>query len=248
MLQDLTCRVLSKHQTFGLRAEWVDLYLRDSVNSTQNEDLGPRQLQSLSRWLKTAGFLNIRGVKTELFSITNLSGVKSSLPWEYIWTNTVFNFFTATWYATKCCFGEWSTTEIAAALGARCPSISSRSIRNGIMELVGLLERTPVGRELGQGEVSAGRPRRVRRTGRVPSVQAVRHALLRLCLTVDATVLPLDAAALWPWTIFGCDQAAVIEPLVLGADPWFTVESNHLTCSLALEEIPACLYTPITSR
>jgi hypothetical protein len=60
---------------------------------------------------------------------------------------------------------SWTVRELASLLQQVMPNLAFRTIYNAVLELVGLLERTPVGRELGQGVVSPGQPRTVQRVG-----------------------------------------------------------------------------------
>ncbi len=112
--------------------------------------------------------------------------------------------------------------ELTSALQKEVPRLAPRTAYNAILELVGLLERTPVGKALGQGIVEPGRPRRVTRVGYPnPDWQAVSWALERLCQEEGRQVLGMEEDLLWPWVIFGCQQHVIIRQLLLHPDgPW----------------------------
>jgi hypothetical protein len=121
--------------------------------------------------------------------------------WQLLWVNLVFNWPAARWYVLEMGRGEWTATELRAALQATVPRLAVRTVSNAILELVGLLERTPIGGELGQGEVRPGRPRRVRREGLPgPATSAMLYAAQRLFLSIGrpqrATALALDGIRL----------------------------------------------------
>ncbi|HOV80677.1 MAG TPA: hypothetical protein PK728_11350, partial [Bacillota bacterium] len=120
-------------------------------------------------------------------------------------------FPTACWYA-RLGPGERTTSELRSLLQAAVP-LANRTISNAVLELAGLLERTPVGRELGQGEVSGRRPRRVTRRGMVPTDSAIMMAVGRLYLKERRPYFNWDDDLVWPWTVFGCGREDVLARL-----------------------------------
>lgn len=219
----------AKHQAFGLRQEWLQLYFTHPQTWAVTGGLGNRQVQSMKAWLMTAGLRDSRDRETILAEIFRREGLDASLPWELLWVNVVFSFPTAAWYVKKFGLGEWTTTEIKSILCSDVPQMASRTAQNGVMELVGLLERTPVGGMLGQGEVMPSRPRRVRRAGwGFPSREAVFHATRRLFARERKERLALEENVLWPWTAFGCDRKYVLQELILHGADRFTVTGEYV--------------------
>ncbi len=210
------------HSTFGLRQEWLALCLAEPQTWPQSQTLGNRQVESLRVWLKTAGLIDRNGRKTALWELFQQKGIASLLGWQILWINVTFNFPTARWYVTAFPSGTWRVDELNIALQQSVPRLASRTIHNAILELVGLLERTPVGKELGQGIVTPGRPRRVTRVGYPhPDWEAVAWALERLFREEGRQTLGLEEDLLWPWVIFGCSQKVIIQQLLLHPEgPW----------------------------
>ncbi|SHE92041.1 hypothetical protein SAMN02745218_01071 [Desulfofundulus australicus DSM 11792] len=54
----------SRHQHFGLRKEWLELYLQEQQEWELSGLLGNRQVQSFKVWLRTTGLQDKRGKET----------------------------------------------------------------------------------------------------------------------------------------------------------------------------------------
>lgn len=217
----------SRHQHFGLRSEWLDLYLADRQGWRISANLGNRQVDSLQAWLKTAGLVNERGDLTALGKRLAAEGSASLGVWELIWVNTVFNFPTARWYA-RLGNGEWTTTDLKQRIRLMVPRLAETTASNAIMELAGLLERTPVGGELGQGLVLGVRPRRIKRTGHKPGDLALVYAMGRLYLQRQQERLAWDENLTWPWIVFGCNRQFVLERLTIIDQSCFDIDERFV--------------------
>lgn len=212
-------RGFARHQHFGLRREWVELYLRHPDDWKVVGGLGNRQVQSLDVWLHTTGLRRQGTGETWLCQQFRERGTDDLSLWECLWANVVLGFPTAAWYARDLGTGEWTAAEMRHLLAQHAPWLAERTISNAVMELVGLLQRTPVGRELRQGEVFGKTGRRVRRLGlQSPSSEALRHSLDALARREGRRVFGLNEGLLWPWVIFACDRTDVLVSLdVYGA-------------------------------
>jgi len=237
------------HNGFGLRKEWLHLYLAHPHDWELGGGLGNRQIESLRAWLKTTGLHDRRGKETSFCALFRESAKESLFPWELLWINVVFNFPTAAWYVEDLGLGEWSTSEMRVLLSQHCMHLASRTVSNAIMELVGLLERTPVGKELRQGDVIPSRPRYVRREGlSSPSDKANCYALCRLFDREQRKSLSMDEQLLWPWVVFGCRKNHVMQWLVLDGRRWFEIREDRIALIHPLEEVLRCGCMLITSR
>lgn len=226
----------SPHRTFGLRVEWVRLYLDRPDDWQQQNSLGPRQIDAFRSWLVTSGLAQGCTASHSLYRLFLDTWPSALLAWQILWTNCVSAFDTATWYVHEMGLGSWESTFLAACLARRVSSIAPRTAYDAILELVGLLERTPVGTELGQGIVEATRPRRVRRVGLAePHPAALAHAARLLFLKEDRCRLGLEEDLLWPWTVFGCTADSALVTLASASLPWLRVQDGALLCTAALE-------------
>ena len=138
-------RAWARHQHFGLRSEWLALYLGEPQEWPRTGGLGVRQVQSLRAWLRTTGLVDRRGRETRLCHPFHRTWPESLLAWQLLWANVVFNFRTAAWYVFHAGIGVWTTTELRSRLGEAVPRLAKRTVSNAVLELAGLLERTPGG-------------------------------------------------------------------------------------------------------
>lgn len=218
----------ARHSIFGLRREWLDLYFTSRQGWRDSPILGNRQADSLAAWLKTTGIEDGSGRLTRLGEEFAAQGTACRTLWELLWVNVVFNFPTARWYA-HLGQGQWTTTELKSLLRATVPRLAERTASNAIMELAGLLERTPIGEELGQGHVMGGRPRRLIRRGVGPCDAAIVHALGQLYVLQGQTRLPWDSDSTWPWVVFGCSRQFVLERLTIIDQTCFDIDERGVT-------------------
>lgn len=220
----------NNHRNFGLRQEWLELCLAEPDTWPQANMLGNRQVMSLRVWLKTAGLVDHQGRQTPLWELFRQEGTGFLPAWEKLWVNVVFNFPTARWYVTHRGLGSWTVRELHTWLQRDVPHLASRTAYNALLELVGLLERTPVGHKLGQGEVAPGRSRLVTRQGYPrPSGAAVNLALERLFQEQHRGKLSLaNEGLLWPWVIFGCPKPVILSQLLLNKRGEFLLAEQHV--------------------
>lgn len=215
----------SRHQHFGLREEWLALVLADPEGWAEQGGLGNRQVQGLRVWLKTTGLLDAQRRPTQLWQRFAEHGVHDLDAWAMLWGNVVHNFPTAAWYVLlPTSDAPWTTTRLVHMLAER--GLAEATRRNAILELAGLLERTPVGRELGQGMVEPGRPRRIHRPGmeHPPAagleiacrrcVEAAQRATFSLHETLPPAVMHGSRPCPWPWTTFGSERQTTLRELV----------------------------------
>jgi len=218
----------ARHSIFGLRHEWLDQVLLDPEGWCHRTTLGNRQVDSLRVWLRTGG-IKERSGKLTFLGEQFISRGSSHLPlWELLWVNVVFNFPTARWYVTlegK----EWTTTGLIELLQVAIPRLANRTVSNAIMELAGLLERTPVGTELGQGQVQKSLPRKIARIGCRPRDTAIVYSLGRLFLQQGNTWLPWNKELVWPWTVFRCSRQFVWERLTSIEQDYFSLDEHGVT-------------------
>jgi hypothetical protein len=221
-----------KHETFGLRKEWVHVYLSSPRSWFESSELGNRQVQSLQAWIRTSGFIDAHGHETDLYRMFQEKGTEYRLAWEILWVNVVFNWPTARWYISSVDKGMWTTTELVNMLCKAAPQLAKRTVQDAILELVGLLQHTPVGSELGQGEVSSSRPREIKRRGLPdPSWEAIYQAFSRLLEEEGRKQLGLNENLLWPWLVFGCSRDQVIKEILITEDERIALDDKNIYVS-----------------
>lgn len=228
----------ARHQHFGLRSEWIRL-IHDHPETWHGLGLlGPDQIRSLLEWLTTTGLVDKCGRETLLARHLRSNGVHDEQFWSLVWVNVVFSLVTARWYASLPYPSARSTTELSSLLRATVPRLSNRTARNAIYGLVGTLERTPIGTELGQGIVSATRPRTVRRVGLArPDVVSLAHAMRRLFQHEGREELHLVEPLTWPWVVFGCDAEEALLRLSSETKDWLEIRSDRVRLRIPREEL-----------
>lgn len=204
----------AKHSIFGLRQEWLEQFILNPDDWSRHAILGNKQVDSFGVWLRTCDIQERSSKLTFLGEQFISLGVRYLPLWELLWINVVFNFPTAQWYTTLV-GDKWTTTELIDLLHTAIPRLAKRTISNAVMELAGLLERTPVGTELRQGQVLNGRPRTIVRTGCKPSDAAIMHSMDRLFLQQGSNELHWHSDLAWPWIVFRCDRQFILERLTI---------------------------------
>lgn len=235
----------TSHNSFGLREEWLNIYLSDRTGWRYRSNLGNRQIDSLAKWLRTTGLEGHDGCMTPLGEEFASRGTAYRPLWELLWVNVVFAFPTARWYV-HLGLGAWNTTELRVLLRQAVPRLAARTINNAILEIVGFFERTPVGGVLGQGVVNRGRPRRVVRCGAQPGDAALIHCMGQLYLQEGKGKLLWTADLTWPWVVFGCSRKFVLERLIVLDQEYFKVDEEGITIHLTDEEGWRCGAIPIS--
>lgn len=225
------------HATFGLRPEWVELFASDPVRWPKAGLLGPRQVHALRAWIVTCGLALPDGRPSAVSEL--IVGTKSRLAgWQLAWGNAVFTFAPAAFWVQSASGVVVTTTQLRSALKAAYPDRSIATLGDGVSELVGLLERTPIGAELGQGLVSPTRPRTVRRVGLAdPHPAALAHAMRRLFQRERCPQLPLHRDLLWPWVVFGCDPQETLLRLTAAGHGWLAIDSDRARLLIPWEEL-----------
>lgn len=221
-------RGFKKHQTFGLRREWLRLWLAYPDRWEEEGGLGPRQVEALRTWLKTAGLVGKDGRRTPLAERFQTFGLDDLVAWKTLWVNVVFNFATARWYVLKMGCGSWAVSELVTRLVSDFPTRARRTLQNGIQELVGLLEHTPVGTELNQGRVERkGRWRTVsRKPYPYPSLEAVKRASHLLLAEEGRRIFQLGEEVPFPWVIFGAEVKEFYRGVLAQGEPPFSIEKE----------------------
>ncbi|MDK2889133.1 MAG: phosphoadenosine phosphosulfate reductase, partial [Thermoanaerobacter sp.] len=141
---------LNRYQQFGMRKAWLDDYFRDPENWWHKNSLGNRQFEAMRVWLREAEIVADNKI-TLLGEKLREWGTDNPLTWAVIWTNLARNSTLVGWYLYHVPWGSsFAKDELINLLDE---SLAHRSRKNAITALVGLLRDTPLGRELGLGEV-----------------------------------------------------------------------------------------------
>ena len=156
----------SKYQNFGMRREWLLLFLRNIDRWFENNNLGNRQKESLKTWLKDADLLSEKNTPTRLAKL--LSNIPNELfVWEIIWANLYYNVNLIKWYLASIVWGEvFSSKELVEKVMQADPNSKEKTTQNSINSLFNLFDTSPLGKELKIGIIEKrGRERVVKKLG-----------------------------------------------------------------------------------
>ena len=156
----------SKYQNFGMRREWLLLFLRNIDRWFENNNLGNRQKESLKTWLKDADLLSEKNTPTRLAKL--LSNIPNELfVWEIIWANLYYNVNLIKWYLASIVWGGvFSSKELVEKVMQADPSSKEKTTQNSISSLFNLFDTSPLGKELKIGIIEKrGRERVVKKLG-----------------------------------------------------------------------------------
>lgn len=221
----------AKHRTFGLRAEWVDLFLRHPDNWQVVGNLGSKQVFSLYEWLKTIGLRRRDGLNRPLLAAWTALGSQSLQMWSLVWANIVYSWPVARLYVMRNYSTPISTKAMVSDYMAYTRNHAERTIYDGILELFGLFHHTPIGSPLGQGLVSPGNPRTLVRAGnQAPPITSLVQSAINLFKEQQCFSIKLDQYQLWPWTVYGCDKNYAISQLVTNSCDWLEITSDEMIC------------------
>jgi phosphoadenosine phosphosulfate reductase len=198
---------LRTYQHFGMRKQWLDDFLAEPESWWRTNSLGPRQFDAMKMWLIDSELSRANGI-SELGKTLRRLGGDAPLSWFVIWCNLVRNSSLINWYVTQV---PWHRSYSRAELVDLLPQQFAKSTReNGIKALISLLRDTPLGSELGLGQVEGDRggTRAVIKEGarQVPPL-AILYSLYRYAESLERHDLSLSElsanAPEGPITVFG---------------------------------------------
>jgi len=161
-----------KYGTFGLKKEWIEMFLTDRESVFSESLLGPRQKDSLFYYLKDIELINSKNqINSNLFNaiekIYKNEKIESKTLWSLVFLNLCFNSTLFSWwqYLPKATYSRNKILELMVIDYRK----QNRYVINGLMSLIGTFEYTPIGSDLKIGIVTCkGRERSVKKEGGFP--------------------------------------------------------------------------------
>jgi ferredoxin len=144
---------LTNYNTFGLRSEWLDVFLSsiDTYFEDNTHGLNPKeQLPNFVKWLVQANILD----DTQVRQTTRLGGMLSrlyvdmpDLVWEIIWINLANNSPIAKWYKENTDWNfHFSQVDIQGLVQNDYPNDNNRTIKNIVYALFRTFRESPIGK------------------------------------------------------------------------------------------------------
>ena len=145
---------IDKYSTFGIREEWLNEFLNFGDVWLENNNLGPKQIKAMIRWLidaelidpKTKKVLELEKHLKEIYKIEPL------FVWYIIWNNLYYNSPVVKWYCDEI---EWNSVltkgDLKEKIGLFYPNLSKGTLSNPIDAMINMFDRSPLGDELKLG-------------------------------------------------------------------------------------------------
>lgn len=145
---------IDRYNTFGLREEWMDMFLSSPNDYFEgnNSGLGVKQLPAMVNWLKEAEILDSNKKITEIGdTLIKLYSCYPDLVWEIIWINLVKNSFICHWFATKIKPGTSYSKKFLVELfiDEYQATYGKRTVENAITALISTFANSPIGKRFG---------------------------------------------------------------------------------------------------
>jgi len=148
---------IDRYKNFGLREEWLSAYLIDLDDYwTSNHGLNENyQIPSLKAWLKDAGFVDEKGLATEIARILADPDIQANYPflaWEIAWINLSYNSGIIEWFTENANVGEsYSQKGLEEMIIEQFPTYKEKTVHNAVYQLRRTLKESPIGESLCQG-------------------------------------------------------------------------------------------------
>lgn len=167
------------YKKFGLREEWLDDFMSDPEVFWDKKDWGAPMYEAFKRWAKDAEILDGKNKLTELgLVLKDIYADNPTLVWEVIWINLCYNSFIVNKFSEIIKFGESFTAKTLGDVILQRENVSSATTLAGAcIALNDLLDKSPIGEDLQQGEVYE--KSRVRHLYEDLSEEAIAYSLYR---------------------------------------------------------------------
>ncbi len=146
--------ILHTYQEFGIRREWLHEFFHSADEWFHRNTLGNRQFDAMMNWLRHAEVITRtkNGLQiTELGEKLRRMGADDPLTWAIIWVNLIRNSTPVRWYVLNVPWGtSLAKSRIVAKMAENFPQQKSTR-NNAATALLELLQKTPLGGELGMG-------------------------------------------------------------------------------------------------
>lgn len=147
---------MNRYQTFGMRQEWLQLFI--SGDSWQNigDPLGKNQIEALRLLLKDAEFFNGKTPTDLGQEIIEISDSNDLFVWSVMWTNLAYNSPLFEFYVIHIGNSEFTKTNLVIELAKERGSDLDGKMtteNNGISSLIQSFLRCPFGEQMSQGKM-----------------------------------------------------------------------------------------------
>lgn len=222
---NLQSKKISAYRNFGLRKEWVKIYLEDTKNFWMSARLGKDMFRSFDVWGKESGLLDSNKIPDAKIGKLSSLGADNPKLWGYIFLNLAYNSNLINLFLKNTAFNQAYDNSFLMAMFGN--SYSDTSKNNALKALKSFLRASPIGEELGQGicEVKGNAVVSITRTAwQNPEPLVILYSLYQFAehaenlYSFTLTELLDDSderEALSPKILFGLDEE-ILRPLLQG--------------------------------
>ena len=145
---------IDKYSTFGIREEWINEFFHYEDQWLDNNNLGPKQVQAMLRWLMDAELIETKTKKITILGkyLKSLYKTEPRFVWGIIWNNLYYNSPVIKWYSNEI---EWDSittkVELKEKIIISYPNLSKGTLSNPIDAMVNMFDRSPLGTDFSLG-------------------------------------------------------------------------------------------------
>ena len=144
---------ISKYGTFGIRQEWIDMYLTDSENFWNDKILGVKQVPSFKAWLKDAEIVDEKLKLTPFGELcVEINKENITLLWELIYINLAYNSPLMKWFLSAVAFNSEINRKDLGKLAIEYfqQTFKETTITYAVQALMQTFKYSPIGEDLSQ--------------------------------------------------------------------------------------------------
>lgn len=178
----LSNRGIFRYRTFGLKVEWINLFIRDGFHAFSSSGLGPKQVISLYEYMRDAEYLeNKKNYSPYAEVMTKISHNTISF-YSILWVHLCHNSNLFLFWAQKLP-GRYPRHVCIDAL-SELHGRYNKGIDGAYNSLVSSLQYTPFGKMLQMGDiVKRGNARMIQKSGLFPfPARVCLYSLYRCCI------------------------------------------------------------------
>lgn len=115
---NMSAKNIDRYKNFGLRQEWVEIYLEDPENFWTNDRMGTHMFKSFEKWGKEAGLIDQFNAPLPIVNKFIELSSDSPILWGYIYANIAYNSSIFNWFIRNTGFeSEYQSSDLQIMLG-----------------------------------------------------------------------------------------------------------------------------------
>ena len=135
---------INKYTNFGLREEWLSVYLSERENFSQTMSLGVKMIPAARAWFRQARIMQDKSCEPyNLLHLAEKKGVQDRTLWDAMWIGLANRAAIIKWFVTATEVGHgYSADDLFALMGA---GVKDTTKKGGISAFKDMLTKSPFG-------------------------------------------------------------------------------------------------------